>query len=92
MMEDFEQQFKDQKFFSLMSVKEIYTNNTRTEFITTDNGTDRPTIKMVTFDDIDMSNEIWEDLFQYLQFDEDGDVTTFIDILEDIGIEIIDGL
>lgn len=92
MEQDLEQEFKDKSFFNLMSVKEIFTNNTRTEFITIENGTDRPSIKMVTFDDVDMSNQIWEDLFQYLEYDEDGDVSSYIDILEDIGIEIVDGL
>lgn len=90
MEQDFEQQLKDKNFFSLVSVKEIYTNNIRTEFITMDNGTDRPTIKMITFDDVDMSSQVWDNLFTYLEFDDEGDVTTFIDLLEDIGIEIVE--
>jgi hypothetical protein len=38
----------------------------------------------------DLSILLWDELFEYLEFDEDGDMSTFIDILEDIGIEIIE--
>jgi hypothetical protein len=36
------------------------------------------------------SDDLWDFLFEYLEDDQDGDVSTFIDILEDIAIEIIE--
>lgn len=84
-------QLKQKMFLetSILGIKTVYVNKTRTEFITTDNGTDRPVIKLVTFKDSKItSDRLWDELFEYLEFDEDGDVSTFIDIVEDIGIEI----
>jgi hypothetical protein len=80
------EKFKNTLFF----VKTIYVNKTRTEFITYDLEGEMPRIKMVTYLDLDLSENMWNDLFDYLEYDEDGDVTTYIDILEDIGIEVIE--
>ena len=74
---------------TLVNIKQIYVNQSRTEFITTDVGRTRPKIKMESYLGSDLSNLLWDELFEYLQYDEDGDVSTFIDVLEDIGIEII---
>jgi hypothetical protein len=84
------QELQEQWGNTLMNVKEIYVNQTRTEFISTDEGREYPKIKMTTYLGSDLSKLIWDELLEYLEFDEDGDVSTFIDILEDIGIEIIE--
>jgi hypothetical protein len=75
---------------TIANIKQVYVNTSRTEFITENVGRDRPKIKMVTYLDSDLSNLLWDELFEYLEFDEDGDVSSYIDILEDIGIEIIE--
>ena len=75
---------------SLINIKELYVNKSRTEFITNDLGKGTPRIKMVTYLGSDLSDLLWDRLLEYLEFDQDGDVSTFIDILEDIGIEIIE--
>ena len=75
---------------SLINIKKVYVNQTRTEFITTDIGKSRPKIKMECYLGNDLSILLWDELFEYLEFDEDGDMSTFIDILEDIGIEIVE--
>lgn len=76
---------------SLIQIKTVYVNKTRTEFITTDNGIGRPQIKMEVFGDSEItSDDLWDFLFEYLEDDQDSDVSTFIDILEDIGIDIIE--
>jgi hypothetical protein len=74
---------------TLINIKQLYVNQSRTEFITTDIGKSRPKIKMESYLGSDLSTLLWDELFEYLEFDEDGDMSTFIDILEDIGIEII---
>lgn len=89
---------QDLRFEQLMSkfgeglywIHTIYVNKTRTEFITTDKEGEMPRIKTITFLDVDMSENIWDNLFDYLEYDEEGDVSSFIDILEDIGIEVVE--
>ena len=76
--------------FSLIGVKRLYVNQSRTEFISIGNGTGRPIIKMDCYRVSKItSDHLWDELFDYLEFDENGDVSTFIDILEDIGVEIV---
>ena len=76
--------------FSLIGVKRLYVNQSRTEFISIGNGTRRPIIKMDCYRVSKItSDHLWDELFDYLEFDENGDVSTFIDILEDIGVEIV---
>jgi len=82
---------KKKTMISLIQIKTVYVNKTRTEFITTDNGIGRPQIKMEVWGDSEItSDDLWDYLFEYLEDDEDGDVSTFIDILEDIAVEIIE--
>jgi hypothetical protein len=85
-LENLVEKFGEGLFF----IHTLYVNKTRTEFITSDLEGEMPRIKMVTFLDIDLSENLWNHLFDYLEYDEDGDVSTFIDILEDIGIEVIE--
>ena len=83
------QELQEQWGNTLINIKQLYVNQSRTEFITTDVGKSRPKIKMESYLGSDLSTLLWDELLEYLEFDEDGDMSTFIDILEDIGIEII---
>jgi hypothetical protein len=91
-------ELQDPKFENLINkfgeglffIHTIYVNKTRTEFITSELEGEMPRIKTITYLDIDMSDNIWNNLFDYLEYDEDGDVSSFIDILEDIGVEVIE--